>query len=431
METVFNPLSIMFEKPDMVSTKRNDGRNKARNEMAKASLEPITFCEPLMVAEDSPHFGEINELATLVVGESMALTASVREMLRPVFTDIVRAANCYYSNLIEGHDTHPISTERALKGDFEVDPKKCDLQLEAMAHIKVQRWIDGGGLGSRHPMDPEAICEMHQRFCKNLPESLLLVTAPETGEKRKIQPGRLREGFVQVGTHVPVSAPALPSFLDHMHRRYNVAGKNTGVLSSAYAHHRLAWVHPFEDLNGRVTRMVSHAMLLRSAGSEGLWSVSRGLALDSEGYIRQLAAADERRRGDRDGRGNLSEERLASFARFFLTTCLNQIGFMRGLFEPEVLTDRIVEWAARGVSEKRLRKGSDVVMKIAAIQGHIDRRVTETILNVSDRGACNVLSDLVKASALAPTDGHVYKLSMNSELALGWMPGLIPPKPVG
>ncbi|MDO6458876.1 hypothetical protein Q4494_17475 [Celeribacter halophilus] len=102
METVFNPLSIMFEKPDMVSTKWNDGRNEARNEMAKASLEPITFCEPLMVAEDSPHFGEINELATLVIGESMALTASVREMLRPVFTDIVRAANCYYSNLGSG-----------------------------------------------------------------------------------------------------------------------------------------------------------------------------------------------------------------------------------------------------------------------------------------------------------------------------------------
>ncbi len=399
--------------------------------MAKVSIEPTTFCEPLMVAEESPHFGDVNELATLVVGESMALTASVREPLRPVFADIMRAANCYYSNLIEGHDTHPISAEQALKGDYETEPKKRDLQLEAVAHIEVQRWIDGGGLGERHPMNPEAICEMHERFCQNLPDSLLLVTDPETGKKRKIQPGRLREGFVRVGNHVPVSASALPTFLDHMHRRYSVAGKNTGVLSSAYAHHRLAWVHPFEDLNGRVTRMVSHAMLLRSAGSDGLWSVSRGLARDSEGYKRQLAAADEKRQGDRDGRGNLSEERLASFARFFLTTCLDQIDFMRGLFEPETLTDRIVEWAARGVSEKKLRKGSDKVMKIAAIQGDIDRKMVETILNVSDRGARNVISDLVKTNALVPTDEHVYKLSMNSELALDWMPKLIPPKPVG
>ena len=121
----------------------------------------------------------------------------------------MRAANCSYSNLIEGHDTHPISAEQALKGDFEPEPEKRDLQLEAVAHIEVQRWIDGGGLGDRHPMNPEAICEMHERFCKNLPESLLLASDPETGEKRKIQPGKLREGFVQVGAHVPVSAPAL------------------------------------------------------------------------------------------------------------------------------------------------------------------------------------------------------------------------------
>lgn len=399
--------------------------------MAKVSIESTTLCEPLMVAEQSPHFGEINELATLVVAESMALTASVREPLRPVFADIMRAANCYYSNLIEGHDTHPISAEQAIKGDFEAEPEKRDLQLEAMAHIEVQNWIDGGGLGDRHPMNPGAICEMHERFCKSLPKSLLLITDPESGETREIQPGKFREGFVQVGTHVPVSAPALPSFLDHMHQRYNVAGKNTGVLSSAYAHHRLAWVHPFEDLNGRVTRMVSHAMLLRSAGSEGLWSVSRGLARDTANYKHNLAAADEQRRGDLDGRGNLSEVRLASFTRFFLTTCLDQINFMRGLFEPEALTDRIVEWAARGVSEKKLRRGSDKVMKIAAIQGNIDRKMVETILNVSDRGARNVISDLVKTSALVPTDEHIYKLSMNSELALDWMPKLIPPKPMG
>lgn len=395
------------------------------------SIEPITLCEPLMVAEGSPNFGAINELATLVVGESMALTASVREPLRPVFANIMRAANCYYSNLIEGHDTHPISAEQALKGDFETEPEKRDLQLEAIAHIEVQRWIDGGGLGDLHPMDPGAICEMHERFCINLPESLLMVTDPKNGEQRQILPGKLREGFVQVGAHVPVSAPALPAFLDHMHRRYNVAGKNTGVMSSAYAHHRLAWVHPFEDLNGRVTRMVSHAMLLRSAGSEGLWSVSRGLARDSGNYKNQLAAADEGRRGDRDGRGNLSEERLASFAQFFLSTCLDQIEFMRGLFEPEALTGRIEEWAVRGVSKKKLRKGSDIVMKFAAIQGNINRRTVETILNVSDRGARNVISDLVRANALVPTDGYDYNLSMNSELALDWMPSLIPPRPVG
>lgn len=43
--------------------------------------------------------------------------------------------NCYYSNLIEGHDTHPTDIERALKNDYSNDPRKRDLQLVAKAHI--------------------------------------------------------------------------------------------------------------------------------------------------------------------------------------------------------------------------------------------------------------------------------------------------------
>ena len=55
--------------------------------------------------------------------------------------------NCYYSNLIEGHNTHPVDIERALAGDYSTDPEKRDLQLEAKAHIAVQKWIDEGGMG--------------------------------------------------------------------------------------------------------------------------------------------------------------------------------------------------------------------------------------------------------------------------------------------
>jgi Fic family protein len=58
--------------------------------------------------------------------------------------DLVRAMNCYYSNLIEGHDTHPVDIERALKNEYSAEREKRNLQLEARAHIAVQQWIDGG-----------------------------------------------------------------------------------------------------------------------------------------------------------------------------------------------------------------------------------------------------------------------------------------------
>ena len=54
--------------------------------------------------------------------------------------------NCYYNNLIEGHDTHPIDIEKALKQDDSENQEGRNLQLEAKAHINVQKWMDEGGL---------------------------------------------------------------------------------------------------------------------------------------------------------------------------------------------------------------------------------------------------------------------------------------------
>ena len=74
--------------------------------------------------------------------------------------------NCYYSNLLEGHDTHPVDIERALQNDYSRDTRKRDLQLEARAHITVQQWIDGGAMKGGLAMQAEGISETHRRFCE-------------------------------------------------------------------------------------------------------------------------------------------------------------------------------------------------------------------------------------------------------------------------
>ena len=71
--------------------------------------------------------------------------------------------NLYYSNLIEGHDTHPIDIERALNNEYSADTELRNLQLEAKAHIAVQQWIDQGGLRDR-AVNTASICEIHKRF---------------------------------------------------------------------------------------------------------------------------------------------------------------------------------------------------------------------------------------------------------------------------
>jgi hypothetical protein len=117
--------------------------------------------------------------------------------------------NRYYSNLIEGHDTHPIDIERALRNDYSADPKKRDLQLEARAHITVQQWIDSGNFGGR-AATADGICEVHRRFCELLPDDLLWIEEPDTHERLCVAPGELRRRDVRVGTSRSAPAPLVP-----------------------------------------------------------------------------------------------------------------------------------------------------------------------------------------------------------------------------
>jgi Fic family protein len=245
--------------------------------------ETISLMEPLLISESSRHRPALTDLALELAQKSAGFRRSLPETLLASLADLVRAMNCYYSNLIEGHDTHPIDIERALKGDYSNDAKKRDLQLEAKAHIAVQHWIDSGGLRGR-ALATDSIREIHRRFCEMLPDDLLWIEDPATKQRIKVVPGELRPRDVAVGRHVPVSAPAVPRFLKRFEEVYGKLGKTDTILSTAAAHHRLAWIHPFLDGNGRVARLVSHATLLEALDTGGVWSIARGLARNVNAY---------------------------------------------------------------------------------------------------------------------------------------------------
>jgi Fic family protein len=185
--------------------------------------------------------------------------------------------NCYYSNLIEGHHTHPVDIERALKNDYNQDARKRDLQLEARAHITVQQWIDREGLKGRLAIAAEGICEIHRRFCELLPEDLLWLEDPTSKKWVRLIPGELRRSDVLVGRHVAISPGAVPRFLERSAGVYGTVGKTESIIATAAAHHRLLWIHPFMDGNGRVARLMSHAMMLNSLDTGAVWSVLAAL----------------------------------------------------------------------------------------------------------------------------------------------------------
>ena len=388
--------------------------------------ESVVLMGPMTVGESAKCRTALTDLAIELASRSAGFRRSLPEGMLRGLSDLVRAMNCYYSNLIEGHDTHPADIERALKNDYSQDTEKRNLQLEAKAHITVQQWIDGSGLTGRTTAI-DGIMEIHRRFTELLPDELLWVSDPDTGERAKLIPGELRQHDVKVGRHVAVSPGALPRFLTRFEEVYGKIGKTDTILAAAAAHHRLLWIHPFLDGNGRVARLMSHAMLLEALDTGGVWSVARGLARNVRDYKSHLAACDMPRRNDLDGRGNLSEEALANFTEFFLQTCIDQVAFMEELVQPDRLRDRILIWTEEEIRTDRLPPKSGQVLEAVLYRGKLPRGEVATLLGVSDRQARRITSALIDREVMKSGSSRApLHLTFPAKLASRWMPGLFP-----
>ena len=406
----------------------NEADMKPDTKAAEDRNEAVSLMEPLLIGDTSRHRAGLTDLALELAQRSASFRRSLPEMLLTSLASLVRSMNCYYSNLIEGHDTHPIDIERALNGEYSKDPKKRDLQLEAKAHIAVQRWIDDGGLKGG-AVTADAISEIHRRFCEHLPADLLWVEDPVTKQKIEVFPGQLRHRDVAVGAHIPVSPSAVPRFLRRFAQVYSSLGKTETILATAAAHHRLTWIHPFLDGNGRVARLMSHATLLEALDTGAVWSVARGLARNVDAYKGHLAACDQTRRNDLDGRGHLSEENLAEFTSFFLNTCLDQVAFMEDLMQPDQLRARILLWTEEEIRLDRLLPKSGSVLEAVLYRGELPRGDAAAIVGTGDRQARRVVSALIERGVLVSDSTRApLRLAFPATLAARWMPGLFPEK---
>jgi Fic family protein len=388
--------------------------------------EDVYLMEPMRLSEENGARPELTELVLELTKRSASFRSSLPAGLAQPLADFVRSMNCYYSNLIEGHDTHPVDIERALNDDISRDPRKRNLQLEAKAHIAVQRWIDEGGLrGGELRLD--GILEIHRRFTGLLPDDLRWVENPDTGERIRVVPGEMRKCDARVGRHVAISPGALPRFMRRFEGRFAGLGNFEATLNAAPAHHRLLYIHPFADGNGRVTRLMSYATLYRTLDTGGLWSIARGLARQQREYKQHLAACDEVRGGDRDGRGHLGEGALSAFTKFFLEVCIDQVTFMSDLMQPKSMRDRIMKWAEEETSYGNLPARASRVLDAILFRGSLPKSEVADVIGQSARSARAATNALSKLGIIVASGARAdWRIAFPAKLAHRIAPGLFP-----
>jgi len=345
---------------------------------------------------------------------SAQLAGQIPEITRETIVHHMAVINSYYSNLIEGNNTLPHEIRAAQVGGFSDDPVKRDLQLESIAHIHVQNWLAAEKPDVDTLYSSEFILAIHRKFYEQVPESLHQIKDLKGKVVDIVTPGSWRAHEVTGGQHVGPPYADVSALMRHFCERYHLAqySGDRKVIAVMSDHHRLAWIHPFSDGNGRIMRLFTDAAL-KAIGleSSGVWCLSRGLARLSSQYKSALAQADTPRQGDYDGRGVLSERTLVAFCDFMLDTANDQVAYMSKLLTLEQMHQRIKGYVqARNdgqiIDLGPLKENATFVLYNAFISGGLSRSLAIESCGMPERTARRLLAQLKEEGLLSETSSR-------------------------
>jgi len=364
-------------------------------------IEPVLPME----AEQLPLMEAAADLRTEVARLLPGIGASSRAALAL----LLRAMNSYYSNKIEGQHTYPADLELALQQQFSADQEVRRRQELAIAHMDVESLLEpeARAMEWHGHFSGAWVQRIHRELYQRLGEESRVIVGKDGKRRGIMAPGELRTINVKVGYHEAPPPKILPELMAHFESRYrNAPGESTKLLLAGSSLHRLSWIHPFPDGNGRVSRLHNHLLLSHLGLTGGLWSPLRGLARQQKDYYVALSAADLPRRNDVDGRGNLTSKGLADFIEFWLKVCLDQVRFMEQMLALDSLQQRYVALAlqvlydyGRGpllhhrskLDPERLGRALHRLF----VEGKLERGELKAMLETSDRTATRVIANLM------------------------------------
>ena len=391
---------------------------------------------PFIPSEAALKTSGLPDIAMSMIRADAKLGGHLTDVTKETIRQHMAVINSYYSNLIEGNHTHPHEIRAAQRGEYDNDPSKRDLQMESIAHIHVQNWIEKQSLDHDSIYTCEFLKAIHREFYNQLPEHMWEVKDEAGKVMGKVAPGEWRTEPVRVGTHVPPSEDDLDSLMREFctiyhPKKFSGDKKYIAVMS---AHHRFVWIHPFLDGNGRVVRLFTDTALSSlGLNSVGVWCLSRGLAKTSKDYKGFLARADFTRQGAHDGRGLLSEKNLIEFSRYMLNSAIDQIEYISELLELGKMQNRISNYIQARNDDRvpgingEIKKVASLIIYSAFTHGVLERSMAYELCGMPRRSAARLLLQMKTENLLTETSSRSpFKWEIPEHAEPWYFPELVP-----
>lgn len=241
-------------------------------------------------------------------------------------TFVNEAGIAHYSNLIENIDSSEEEIELALKNTPQAFPGCSSDHTRLIAAPVLARRAVFSNQDLECSYSGDILQSIHCSLVSGMPEGSRVI-----GEGAKqLVGGQFRCDEVVVGKHLAPPPSRIPPLLNRYSACYDAIGMSGSLrfVAIAAAHHRLMWVHPFLDGNGRLARIHSEWLFYHCANKHpATQNLNREIFKTVDEYRRKLSLADAPRQGSNDGRGALSEKYLIGFCEYFLSVMVRALQY--------------------------------------------------------------------------------------------------------
>jgi Fic family protein len=377
---------------------------------------PVGLDERMTPLLDADTLEAVSDVAAAVA----RIAQRLRDRPQPILYSSLVRSESIASSWVEGLRETPRNVMVAQLADR--DPGLAGYQFERLdtadAILGNLDSVRDGVDSLRRPWDDEALHRIHR------------LIAPQ------VHRGAYRDGDVQIGGSSKLTAsyaapPAdrvaalMTNLLEYANR-----SPDTPLVKAALIHAQFETIHPYEDGNGRIGRVLVHGYLARAAVLEhGVLPLSVVLRRDTDEYVRRLTAF---RHGDPADRPDAVSQFVAYFAGVLADACVETAHVIAEADDVQR------DWAER-VSGIRSDSRVHDALRVLAEQPVVTARYLQQALDTSGVTARKVVDTLVEVEVLEPSSGRfrrseVYQapalLHMMDRLVPGIQPTALPqPRP--